>query len=442
MEGDGSSSTELLETHGRTNHTLVRQILLRVTSGPDVGKRFASRGARAVIGTLESSDFRLSDGATSRLHCEVLVDEGRARIRDLGSRNGTFVNGVPIVDAFLPDGAIVEVGRTRLQFELGPEHVRVPLSQRNEFGLLAGAAPAMRAAFSLLESAARSDLTVLLQGESGTGKELAAESIHRESSRREGPLVVVDCASIPGNLLESELFGHEKGSFTGASSTRIGAFESADGGTVFLDEIGELSLELQPKLLRVLEQREIQRIGGTNRIPVDIRVVAATNRNLALEVNAHRFRPDLYYRLAVVVVTLPPLRERLEDIPLLVEQLLARLTTADDPRLASLRDPGLLTELGRHSWPGNVRELRNHLERCLALSARAPLALAGSGDDQLLVDPGQPLRVMRDRWTRLLERRYLEALLREHNNNVTAAARAAGVDRIHFHRLLSRSGLR
>jgi transcriptional regulator with PAS, ATPase and Fis domain len=244
---------------------------------------------------------------------------------------------------------------------------------------------------------------------------------------------------LPPQLLEAELFGHEAGAFTGASTARIGAFEAASGGTILLDEIGELALELQPKLLRAIEHREIQRLGSTQRLPVDVRVIAATNRNLRQEVNARRFRSDLYYRLAVVVVTLPPLRERIQDVPLLVEAILADLGAGDSPIARALRGGELLPELLRHAWPGNVRELRNYIEGCL-VRQDGHVPLVGTGEPT--IDPTQPLAVVRERWVRHVERRYLEQLLALHGNNVSAAARAAGIDRVHLHRLLARAGLR
>ncbi|HZO13867.1 MAG TPA: sigma 54-interacting transcriptional regulator, partial [Polyangiaceae bacterium] len=281
------------------------------------------------------------------------------------------------------------------------------------------------------------DAVVLLEGDTGTGKELAAESIHDESTRRDQPFLVVDCASIPSDLLESELFGHERGAFTGASATREGAFEAATGGTIFLDEIGELPLELQPKLLRALERKQVKRVGSNRYTTVDVRVVAATNRNLRREVNERRFRSDLYYRLAVIEIRLPSLRERFDDLPLLVDQLLASMGAVDHP---DLRSPAFLEELGRHAWSGNIRELRNYLERCLVLRSRAPLE--NEAAEPLLPDAGQPLKTARERWNRALERRYVEEVLRRCGDNVAAAARAAEVDRMYFYRLLWRHGLR
>jgi two-component system response regulator GlrR len=432
--------TELTEVVAPTSrHALVREFRLAVVAGPDAGKTHRARRARTVIGTHESADFVLHDRSVSRFHCELSLSGGTAALRDMESRNGTRIDDVPVMHAPLRSGATLAIGRTRLRFEFGEGHVKIPLSRATHFGLLCGRGPAMRAAFALLEKAARTGSTVLIQGETGTGKEIAAESIHRESSRRDRPFVVVDCGAIPANLLETELFGHERGAFTGADRVRTGAFESADGGTVLLDEIGELALDLQPKLLRVLERKEIRRIGSNERIPVDVRVLAATNQDLRIEVNARRFRPDLYYRLAVLEVHLPPLRERKDDLADLVDALLARMNGTAHPFASLVRSESFIAELAEHAWPGNVRELRNYIERCLTLEGKAPL-VAATGDKPA-IDMGETLRSARARWIAELERRYLQEVLARHGRNVMAGARAAGVQRAYFYRLLARYGL-
>jgi DNA-binding NtrC family response regulator len=267
--------------------------------------------------------------------------------------------------------------------------------------------------------------------------------VHETSRRRGGPFVVVDCAAVPATILESELFGHERASFTGASGRRVGAFEEASGGTVFLDEIGELPLDLQPKLLRVLERHEIRRIGSNQYFPVDVRVVAATNRDLRTEVNGGRFRADLYYRLAVLKIVLPPLRQRPEDIPLLVEVLLEHLPATEE-QAAALRAPHFLEELRRASWPGNVRELRNYLERCLVFD-EAPAWSGGDGEvDRGPVPHGAdvPFVEARRQALNVFERDYLADLMSRHHGKVSAAARAAGIDRNYLYRLLDRHRLR
>ena len=312
---------------------------------------------------------------------------------------------------------------------------------------MVGRSPAMQAVFDVIGKASSSEATILLEGETGTGKEVSAEAVHRGSPRRDKPFLVVDCGAMPPNLLESELFGHERGAFTGAVSSRQGVFEAANGGTVFLDEIGELALDLQPKLLRVLERREVRRVGTNNHVPVNVRLIAATNRSLREQVAAQKFRSDLYYRLAVVEVKLPPLRDRLPDLPLLVDHTVRNLGAIDEETLAAVRAPQFLSALAHHSWPGNIRELRNYLERCVALRDFAPPRGAGATapappGPEGAVNIGQPLREAREAWVSAFERRYLEELLRLHENRVSAAARAAGVDRIYFYRLLWKHGLR
>ena len=254
----------------------------------------------------------------------------------------------------------------------------------------------------------------------------------------------MNCAALSEGLLESELFGHQRGAFTDATQTRVGAFEAAHGGTLFLDEIGELPPGVQSKLLRALDRREIRKVGSDAVHKVNVRVVAATNRNLRAEVNAGRFRPDLFYRLAVIETTLPPLRDRDGDLPLLVDHLLEAMGAADHPGAAAARTERFLAELARHAWPGNVRELRNYLERCLAVEDPEPPSAGppARGERAAVVDASVPLRVARERWLRGFEEEYLRELLRRHGDNVSAAARAAGVDRVHLHRLLARAGLR
>ncbi len=358
----------------------------------------------------------------------IVVRDGRAHLRDLGSKNGTLVDGVSVVEAHLDDGARIAVGQTTMRFHIGTTAVAIPLSRTERFGGLVGRSAQMRHVFALLERAAASKATLLVEGETGTGKEAAAESVHQAGARRDQPFVVVDCSALPPHLLESELFGHEKGAFTGASTRRLGAFETARGGTVFLDEIGELSPELQPKLLRVLERQEIKRVGADRYHKVDARIIAATHRNLRSDVNTKRFRSDLYYRLAVVVVTLPPLRDRIEDLPLLIEHLLGGLDAGHKGEAARLRTPAFLAEAAGHRWPGNVRELRNYLERALALAGTPAGGAAGPAS----------YKQARERW----ERAYVEELLRAADGNVAAAAREAKLDRAAFYRLLWRHGMR
>jgi len=432
--------TEDIDEGGRSQ---VRTFKVTVIDGPDQGQVHQSTREPVVIGTHERATLRLTDPAVSRHHVELTPLGTGIGVRDLGSRNGTFVGGLRLREGTVNLGTTLSIGRSRITIEPVGAVSAKPRDAQSRFGRLVGHGPAMARAIDRLERASKSDATVLLSGETGTGKELAARSLHEASARSGGPYVVVDCASVPSTLFEAELFGHERGAFTSAHMAREGAFEMADGGTLFIDEIGELSLELQPKLLRVIELRESKRLGGKGPLPVDVRIVAATHRDLRAEVNQRRFREDLYYRLAVVEVALPPLRERLDDLRDLIEAIggdvAARLRTSVSPLL----EPDFLADLARHDWPGNVRELRNYLERTLVLgpqleeqpppSERRATPLAG---------PLLRIREARASAVAAFERDYLERLLLAHDQNVTLAAKAAGVDRVHFYRLLWRNGLR
>ncbi len=407
------------------------------------GEVWSSEGVACAIGSHPSNQLVIQDRTVSRFHCEIRADERGVRLVDLESRNGTIVDGVRVEAAWLREGSTIQIGESTLRFHLIPERAAIPISGREAFGPLLGRSVAMRSVFAILERVSRSDSTVLIEGETGTGKEATAEAIHEASPRADGPLVVVDCGAIPGTLLESELFGHEKGAFTGAVAQRIGAFEAANGGTVFLDELGELPPQLQPKLLRVLEQRTIRRVGNTQRVNVDVRVVAATNRRLRQEVNEGRFRSDLYYRLAVIKVELPPLRERHGDIPILAEAFVKQLGASDEV-MERLLEPSFVRRLEQAAWPGNVRELRNHLERCLVLQEPLPLATRNGAADAggISVDPTLSYADARQRAIGAFEASYLKALVEYHHGNVSKAARAADIDRAYLHRLLRRHGLR
>jgi transcriptional regulator with PAS, ATPase and Fis domain len=421
---------------------VVKRFRLVVIGGDDVGLSKASVGQRMVIGTHQSCDLVLHDATVSRFHCEIAMVADRSVVRDLGSRNATIVNGLSLVEAHLVSGAVLSLGRAQVRFEVPGDVVRLPISERERFGVLVGRSVAMRQVFVHLERAAASESTLLIEGETGTGKEAVSESVHGESARRDHPFLVVDCGAVPRDLLESELFGHERGAFTGAIASRMGAFEAAGGGTLFLDEIGELAPDLQPRLLRALERREIKRVGASAYQRIDVRVIAATNRCLRTEVNAGRFRSDLYYRLAVLHVTLPPLRTRPDDLPILVEHLLESLGPQAQASTLPFRDAAFLAELTRHTWPGNVRELRNYLERCLAMRVAEPLPVGSAVEPAVSVNVGEPLKMGRDRLVRAFERAYLVEIMRRHGGNVTQASRASGIDRIHFYRMLSRHDLR
>jgi DNA-binding NtrC family response regulator len=421
-------------------------IALGVVAGPDAGRSTsASRGA-VRIGTAADNDLVLTDPAVSRRHCEVRLRQEHVRVIDLGSTNGVEVDGVRVFDAVLTPASLVRLGSTAIRVTPVHEAVLVGLSSADRFGALLGGSVAMRQVFGVLERVAPSEATVLLEGESGTGKELAAEAIHHHSARSEGPFVTVDCGAMPANLIESELFGHARGAFTGAVGERRGLIEEADGGTLFLDEIGELPVDLQPKLLRFLEKGEIRRVGESALRKVDARVVAATHRELAAEVNRGAFREDLYYRLAVVRVQLPPLRARTEDIPMIVEQLVASLAPE---RVAEA--PALASTLGSRPFPGNVRELRNAVERSLALLPARPSATtsAGGAHGTAPVQFGdlEPLlgftyKEALERLVEQFERRYLEHVLARSGGSVSGAARLAGLSRRYVQKLMLRHGLR
>jgi two-component system, NtrC family, response regulator GlrR len=435
-EDEDSPDTGSMESVERQTPA-VQRFRLRCLDGAMTGKCFDSKSDRLQIGSHPSNQVQVRDRTVSRFHCEAFVEpNGRAWVKDLGSRNGTRVNGTRVREAELTEGAVLQVGQVHFAFERLLEQNEIAVASVTSFGNLVGSSVPLRAAFALLEKAAASDVTVLLTGESGTGKSQAAEAVHARSARSNGPFRIVDCAAVPSGLLDSELFGHEKGAFTGATERRQGVFEEADGGTVFLDEIGELPADLQPKLLRVLEAREIRRVGSNNYVPLNVRVIVATNRDLRAEVNAGRFRHDLYFRLAVLRVHLPALRERPGDIPLIAGQLLKRMAV-DEETQRSLEDPNFLARLRVAPWPGNIRELRNHLERCVALQQ----VLQPSTDDATvealsLVDVEVPYSAARRMLLDNFERGYVKALLERHEGNVSQAAGAAQVDRVHLHRLI------
>ncbi|MEN9581328.1 MAG: hypothetical protein RJA70_4337 [Pseudomonadota bacterium] len=440
---EGTTQTEQLQRFA-PQHS-VKGFSLALSSGPNAGQTWKSRGERFSIGSHPSNQLVLDDPSVSRFHCEIRADRRGIWCSDLDSSNGTRLDGVAVGMGGLREGSQISCGRSVLTFHLASEATSLPLSEHSEFGSLVGASVAMRAMFAVLERCAQSDATLLVEGETGTGKEGTAEAIHLHSARSHGPFIVVDCGAMPAQLLESELFGHERGAFTGANNKRIGAFEEANNGTIFLDEIGELPLELQPKLLRVLEQKQIRRVGSNRHESVNVRVIAATNRDLRSQVNEGIFRSDLYYRLAVLTVQLPPLRERPDDIPLLVEHFKQRLGVTPEAA-AEIFSPDFLNRLQRATWPGNVRELRNFLERCVVMRQKLPLHVHqadGEGAHEgLSIDARVSYTEARRAVLERFEQGYLAALLDLHDGNVSAAARGAGMDRPYLHKLLQRHALR
>ncbi len=415
-----------------------------VVTGSQSGAQAVAEEDQLTVGSAPGNDLVLEDETVSRYHLQLTRTDAGIVVTDHGSTNGTFVGPVRVQVATVPPGTELKVGRCTVRV-LDGEEVSVDLSADEQLGELSGSTPAMRRLFARTRKVARSNVPVLLVGESGTGKELIARALHDESQRSGGPFVTVDCASLMPTLMASELFGHEKGAFTGADRRHIGAFERANGGTVFLDEIGELPDELQPNLLGVLERRRFRRLGGRDEIDVDIRLVCATNRDLRARVNADSFRLDLYFRIAVVRLEVPPLRERPDDIPLLVERF---LTEVGDERSAAEFLASVPTDLSHHSWPGNVRELRNFVEATAALGETPDLdeLIVVTEDDDFGLSRRAfldlPYKQARAKVLRRFEAHYLPHILERANGNVSRAAREHGMDRSHLTDLLNRHGLR
>jgi len=434
------------------------------------------------IGSMEDNDVVLGDDTVSRYHCRITQEDNGYVLLDQRSTNGTFVNKVRIREAFLKPGSIVSVGQSQLRFNAREEEVEIVPSRSDHCAGLIGGNSRMREIYSIIEKIAPTATTVVIDGETGTGKEVVAQAIHSLSPRARSDFVVFDCGAVPPNLIESELFGHEKGSFTGAVMTRQGLFEQADGGTLFLDELGELPLDLQPKLLRALEQREVRRVGSAKAAKVDVRIIAATNRNLEDEVRAGRFRQDLFYRLSVVRLHLPALRNRVDDIPLLIQHFLENGAFNRKPNAPSVRGVtrDAVTALQSYPWPGNVRELINVVERAVSFcdtdmielsdlpdyvrTAKAPPAReapptrrpttasgpiatpavsmnphtpAPAPPDELLAE-GVTFKDAKERWVASFERDYILQLLRRNSGNISHAARAADIDRKYFRKLMKK----
>jgi transcriptional regulator with GAF, ATPase, and Fis domain len=482
ITGPGESGLTTVFEGERATVRRLRKGKLVVMSGPDEGKEVEIDKTRASGGRSIICDLVLQDKAVSGTHFEVVARDDGYRLRDLNSRNGTYVGDVRLREVYLRPNSIFRVGHTQIQFQPTQDVVEIELSKKDSFDQVIGTSAAMREIFATLEKVSPSDLTCMITGETGTGKELIARAIHNGSKRKDKPFVVLDCGSIPRDLIESTLFGHEKGSFTGAVGQHRGCFEQANGGTIFLDEIGELDIGLQPKLLRVLEQREIKRVGGDRTIKVDVRVLAATNRDLRAEVNQGNFREDLYFRLSVVHVELPPLRERPEDIPLIAQHFLREVASRRGMSLSFGQDS--LQAMMAQPWAGNVRELRNVVERAAALTdgpviTRADLVFSRSGTPSVIVshdlmqagtsaaqqaaakmsgvdapiqegpaifDPklllgGEGFKQAKQVVVDAFETAYLGALLERNEGNITRSAQEAGLTRYHLRELLKRHGL-
>jgi DNA-binding NtrC family response regulator len=426
-----------------------RSFRLRVISGPDQGRLHMLDEGTTMVGTHVDNDVVLTDATVSRYHLEIRVRRDGIEVRDLDTTNGTKHGGTRIGQVVLTGAARLRLGK-HTEIDVEPIDTNVALGDwpSDRFGDVIGATAPMKRLFALLAKAATTEATILLQGETGTGKEAIAEAVHRMSRRAKGPFVVVDCGSIPHELIASELFGHAKGSFTGAAADKQGLIEAANQGTLFLDEIGELALDLQPQLLRVLDRRQVRRVGETQSVDVNIRVIAATHRDLRAMVKAGEFREDLYYRLAVVATHVPPLRDRKDDIPALATWFAERMG-----RGSFAQSPALLDQLQRHDWPGNVRELRNVVERALSLGA-AVLADLGDGRASTADDAPvskraptdtsvleMPFKEAKAQLVEAFERDYLTALLARHHGNISRAAAEAGIDRNYIHRLVKKYNL-
>ncbi len=445
----------------RPKEKRLRKSRLVVLEGPDQHQELSVAQQRVTVGRSSVCDLTLADKSVSSRHFEIIAVGNGYMLRDLGSTNGTFYGDVRIKEIYLRPGTVFRAGNTILKFQPSQEIVTIPLSERERFDEVIGASVPMRELFANLERVAPSELTVLIEGETGTGKEIVAKAIHNHSARAKRPMVVLDCSAIPRDLIESTIFGHEKGSFTGAIAQHKGVFEQADGGTIFLDEIGELDLSLQPKLLRVLENRELKRVGSDHSIKVDVRVIAATNRDLRQMVTEGRFREDLYFRLSVMQFRLPLLVERRDDIALLAEHFLKlgnqqRLKMGYPPLEIS---PEAFQLLKERDWPGNIRELKNLMERVTSL-ADGPLLLRqdfifgntlqmpsssprqGPSLDQgeLLfdVDIDVSFKEAKQQLLSVFESIYLERLMDQQGGNISQSAKAAGLTRYHLRELLKK----
>jgi transcriptional regulator with PAS, ATPase and Fis domain len=416
----------------------VRAVTLEVAKGPDLGRSARIDQPTFVVGGGDSADFRLTDSAISREHVRFLLTSNGVRVRDEDSKNGTFLGGTRVHDVTLTTNAALTLGETTLAVSIATDALELPLSASTRCGEAIGTSSIMRNLFARIEQVAGSDLTILLEGESGVGKDVLARAIHAKSHRSEGPFVVADCSAIAANLIESELFGHERGAFTGADRARQGVVEEANGGTLFLDEIGELPVEMQPKLLRMMEQREVRPVGTNRARPVDVRIVAATNRRLAEAARTGEFRSDLFFRLAVVRLLVPPLRDRPEDVLPIALSMLRAAKGDDRADLA----PDFASMLAAYTWPGNVRELRNVMDRYAVFGAGGSELFDGGGGAAAAERPHPALTMTYQEARRIaldrFDEDYLPRLLEHAGGAVAVAAERAGVNKSSFYRMLER----
>ncbi len=449
--------TQLLAVEDHKDVVFQRKCQLVVLEGSNRGKKIDLNKPILKIGKREDNDLVVDEKTVSRNHLIIEQKENSYLLKDLESTNGTFINDIRVKEAYLSPGDVIRIGNVQIEFIAFDEKIQIEPSARQDFGPLIGRSRRIRQIFSILEKISPTNATVIVEGETGTGKELVAKAVHLYSPRKNKPFIVFDCSAVAENLIESELFGHVKGSFTGAVNTRKGAFEEANGGTIFLDEIGELSLDLQPKLLRALEQREIKKVGANEALPIDVRVICATNRNLKKEVTEGRFREDLYYRLSVVKIYLPPLRERPDDISFLIERFLANGKFNQQPdgtlKVSRVEDDALKM-LTRYQWPGNVRELVNILERIVPMIDGSSITGKDvsyifqemeredeEATERMSVDMGLPFKEAKQKIVEQFEKDYLSSLLRRNHYNISKTAREAGVDRKHIRNLLKKYGI-
>lgn len=455
---NGGAITRVLREDTRTR-LFRRAFRLEVLEGPDQGLSSESSRSPTIVGSSEASDLRLRDPAVSRFHLRIEHDPRGFRVSDLGSTNGTRLTALggrrlaqlshplAIEQILIDSAARLRLGSSDLLLRPLAYETEVELAQQDRVGELVGCSPAMLELFARLPVVAQSEATVLLVGETGTGKGMVARELHRLSRRSAQPFVVVDCGALAQSISESELFGHAAGAFTGADQSRVGLLEQADGGTVFLDEIGELPLVLQTQLLRVLDDQRFRRVGETHERALDVRFIAATHRDLHQMVNQGAFRADLFFRLAVVVLGVPPLRRRPEDVELLFEHFIATLATEMARPPPELPDE-MLQQLRQHCWPGNVREVRNFAERYLvscdgddlpalqvsSIAARPPIAEL----DQLSTLPFKQAKAL---WAALFDAEYLSRLLVRCQGNLARAAEQSGLSRVHVFRLSKKYGI-
>lgn len=458
IEKDFESKTQLLRADESPDIISLRKCQLIIMEGNDKGKKLTLSKNISTIGKMDDNDIILDDKTVSRKHVEVEYKSDSFLLRDLDSTNGTYVNGTRVKESYLLPGDRIKIGRTTLEFTAFDEKVKIDPSQKTEFGKMVGTSTKMRQIFTILERISPTLATVVIEGDTGTGKDLVAQAIHEHSPRRNRPFIVFDCSAVAPNLIESELFGHEKGSFTGAVRSRKGAFEEATGGTIFLDEIGELTLDLQPKLLRALEQREIRRVGSNTPTNIDVRVICATNKVLRKEVADGRFREDLYYRLSVVKIRLPSLAERPEDVEGLVERFLAvsKFNMLGGGKLKIVKvDDEALKALKRYQWPGNVRELMNIIERAVSFAEGDTLTkshldfvfseLEHEDEDRterMVTSSDIPFKEAKQKIVEIFEKEYLLEILKKNNYNISAASREAKIDRKHIRNLLKKYGIK